>query len=173
MFNNLCGASTPETAWKWYTWARHDTAIFCDNCFRMSNHHGHNYTMVKVGGGSFWDCGDSKLWRPSGFWDFHSSMKEFTKEEVEYYLTPEVSKRTNILFNAFGGFMHQQFLIRDTDPKQKESIRKIIGLWIGIMSYCLETSPIFNYFITSMLARIHPYIGRTNHECPKIFYTIN
>eukprot|EP00924_Labyrinthula_sp_SR-Ha-C_P004697 augustus_masked-scaffold_1-processed-gene-8.46-mRNA-1 protein AED:0.48 eAED:0.48 QI:0/-1/0/1/-1/1/1/0/2117 len=44
-----------------------DTCVFCSDCFKNSNHDGHDYNFRRTGPGGTCDCGDSEAWKPEGF----------------------------------------------------------------------------------------------------------
>lgn len=143
-------------------------AIICGDCFEASDHKDHKTSITETLG--FCDWGNSTLWKPSGFWHKHSDYQDLSQEQIEDYLTPGTSARARILFDALGQLMHRQFLIRETDPEQSEAAKRIIFMWIGVLSACLKESVIFVYLITSMLIRIYPSIGKTNHQCPELLF---
>ncbi len=46
----------------------HTTCVLCEQCFRGSNHDGHDVTFFRVSTvGGCCDCGDTTAWKPEGF----------------------------------------------------------------------------------------------------------
>lgn len=59
-----------ELAYKCKTCERDPTCAICVPCFRHGNHEGHDYAMIRTGGGCC-DCGDVQAWKSNGFCSRH------------------------------------------------------------------------------------------------------
>lgn len=71
--SGVCGKvwKQDELAYKCKTCERDPTCVVCVQCFKLGNHVGHDYAMVRTAGGCC-DCGDVQAWRPGGFCSMHS-----------------------------------------------------------------------------------------------------
>ena len=50
----------------------HTTCVLCEQCFRNSDHEGHDVTFFRVSSvGGCCDCGDEAAWKPEGFCTHH------------------------------------------------------------------------------------------------------
>ena len=49
-----------------------ETCVICLECFKNSNHEGHQYFIKKSGCGGCCDCGDPEAWSEKGFCKTHS-----------------------------------------------------------------------------------------------------
>lgn len=70
--SGVCGVvwKSNEYAYKCRTCERDPTCVICDQCFRFGDHSGHDYAMVRTGGGCC-DCGDPQAWQREGFCSRH------------------------------------------------------------------------------------------------------
>ena len=74
---SVCGKtwSANQIAYKCMTCEKDPTCIICVDCFKNSDHIGHDYKMIKTGGGMC-DCGDPTAWDPKGFCKDHQGISE-------------------------------------------------------------------------------------------------
>lgn len=70
--SGVCGTvwRKDELAYKCRTCERDPTCAICVACFRAGDHSGHDYSIIRTGGGCC-DCGDGQAWRISGFCSRH------------------------------------------------------------------------------------------------------
>ncbi len=68
----VCGTvrKNDELAYKCKTCERDPTCAVCVPCFRHGDHVGHDYAMIRTGGGCC-DCGDVQAWKRNGFCSRH------------------------------------------------------------------------------------------------------
>lgn len=68
----VCGTvwKQDELAYKCKTCERDPTCAICVPCFRHGDHKGHDYAMIRTGGGCC-DCGDVQAWKSNGFCSRH------------------------------------------------------------------------------------------------------
>eukprot|EP00906_Rhabdomonas_costata_P034740 RCo048859 len=62
-----------ELAYKCNTCQGDPTCAICVECFNEGNHEGHDYRMIRTGGG-ICDCGDPNAWKPEGFCRKHRGV---------------------------------------------------------------------------------------------------
>eukprot|EP00759_Apiculatamorpha_spiralis_P029948 PhF_6_TR31836/c0_g2_i1/m.47114 len=74
---SVCGKSwgSNAMAYKCKTCEKDPTCIICVDCFKKSNHEGHDYKLIRTGGGMC-DCGDTDAWDPKGFCTDHQGIAE-------------------------------------------------------------------------------------------------
>lgn len=70
-----------DIAWNCRTCQADSTCVICDNCFRNSNHDGHEVYFHRTTPGGCCDCGDAEAWKSEGCCDTHRP-KESSKVEV-------------------------------------------------------------------------------------------
>ena len=157
-----------DVAWKWETCELDPTWIICTEWFEKSNHEGHK-VRLKRGIHGCWDWGDSTAWNPTGFWIDHSGYIDYTEEKVEELLPKGVGKRAKVLFYALGEFLHS-LLLRNEYKENISPWKLKISLVINTISSWLDISPLFIYYSTKMLMRIHPYLGKTDHKWTELVY---
>lgn len=73
------------------TCQEHFSSIICFECFHNGDHEGHDYSMIRANGG-FCDCGNSELWKRSGFCCNHVGNLDET-HTVEYKMSLEEQDR--------------------------------------------------------------------------------
>lgn len=71
--SGVCGKvwKRGELAYKCKICERDPTCVVCVQCFKLGDHMGHDYAMVRTEGGCC-DCGDVQAWRLDGFCSMHS-----------------------------------------------------------------------------------------------------
>lgn len=60
-----------DIAWNCRTCQTDSTCVICDNCFRQSNHDGHEVFFHRTTPGGCCDCGDAEAWKLEGCCDSH------------------------------------------------------------------------------------------------------
>jgi hypothetical protein len=60
-----------DIAWNCRTCQTDSTCVICDNCFRHSNHDGHEVFFHRTTPGGCCDCGDAEAWKLEGCCDSH------------------------------------------------------------------------------------------------------
>lgn len=70
-----------DIAWNCRTCQADSTCVICDNCFRNSNHEGHEVYFHRTTPGGCCDCGDAEAWKSEGCCDAHRPS-EPSKVEV-------------------------------------------------------------------------------------------
>ena len=67
-----CGMKLPKGSkgWRCKTCLHKDSAVFCTDCFEMSDHKGHKFEEIVLNGG-FCDCGDPSFWDQNHFCELH------------------------------------------------------------------------------------------------------
>ncbi|KAG7357209.1 zinc-finger UBR box domain containing protein [Nitzschia inconspicua] len=60
-----------DIAWNCRTCQTDSTCVICDNCFRESNHDGHEVYFHRTTPGGCCDCGDAEAWKVDGCCDSH------------------------------------------------------------------------------------------------------
>ena len=71
-----------DIAWNCRTCQADSTCVICDNCFRNSNHEGHEVYFHRTTPGGCCDCGDTEAWKAQGCCDAHRP-NEPAKVEVD------------------------------------------------------------------------------------------
>lgn len=79
--SGVCGVvwKRDELAYKCKTCERDPTCAICVPCFRHGDHKGHDYAMIRTGGGCC-DCGDVQAWKSSGFCSRHNGASSETDD---------------------------------------------------------------------------------------------
>ena len=76
-----------DIAWNCRTCQTDSTCVICDNCFRNSNHDGHEVYFHRTSPGGCCDCGDAEAWKVEGCCDNHrpqtNSMVETSMDDPE------------------------------------------------------------------------------------------
>eukprot|EP00741_Cyanophora_paradoxa_P007338 tig00001107_g7098.t1 len=75
--NNVCGRvwKKDETAYKCRNCEMDPTCAICVDCFDPAMHAGHDYSIIRTGGGCC-DCGDPQAWKQEGFCRQHRGASE-------------------------------------------------------------------------------------------------
>ncbi|KAL3922161.1 MAG: hypothetical protein SGILL_002354 [Bacillariaceae sp.] len=60
-----------DIVWVCRTCQADETCILCHNCFKQSNHEGHDVAFYHAQAGGCCDCGDPDAWDPAGFCPHH------------------------------------------------------------------------------------------------------
>lgn len=60
-----------DIAWNCRTCQTDSTCVICDNCFKNSNHEGHEVFFHRTTPGGCCDCGDAEAWKLQGCCDAH------------------------------------------------------------------------------------------------------
>ncbi|KAK4535744.1 hypothetical protein CDCA_CDCA06G1769 [Cyanidium caldarium] len=91
--STVCGKvwSANELAYKCRTCERDPTCAICVECFRDGHHQGHEFLMIKTGGGCC-DCGDAQAWDVRGFCRRHRGAAS-EDDQVLNALQPAELKR--------------------------------------------------------------------------------
>lgn len=91
--SGVCGVvwKQNEYAYKCRTCERDPTCVICDQCFRNGDHSGHDYAMVRTGGGCC-DCGDPQAWHREGFCSRHRGPSSELEDPVAE-MDPEFRNR--------------------------------------------------------------------------------
>lgn len=161
--------TSKDVAWKWETCELDPTCIICAECFEKSNHEGHKVRLQR-GAAGWWDWGDSTAWNPSGFCTDHAGYVDYTDDKINELLPKGMGRRAKVLFYALGEFLHSILLRKDYENENSQFVQLKIFLVIDVISTWLDLSPLFIHFLTKMFMRIHPYLGKTNHECAELAY---
>eukprot|EP00232_Nephroselmis_pyriformis_P010785 CAMPEP_0182892808 /NCGR_PEP_ID=MMETSP0034_2-20130328/24093_1 /TAXON_ID=156128 /ORGANISM="Nephroselmis pyriformis, Strain CCMP717" /LENGTH=597 /DNA_ID=CAMNT_0025026517 /DNA_START=78 /DNA_END=1868 /DNA_ORIENTATION=+ len=77
-----------DIAYRCKTCEMDPTCAICVNCFLGGDHEGHDYAMIRTGGGCC-DCGDPTAWKPAGFCKEHAGPKEALPLPVNFLATAE------------------------------------------------------------------------------------
>ena len=76
-----------DIAWNCRTCQTDSTCVICDNCFKNSNHDGHEVFFHRTTPGGCCDCGDAEAWKLEGCCDSHrpenSEVVETTGEDPD------------------------------------------------------------------------------------------
>lgn len=78
-------------AYKCRTCERDPTCAICIDCFRKGDHKGHDFAIIRTGGGCC-DCGDGQAWLPSGFCSDHQGA-ESEHEDITSELSTNLKNR--------------------------------------------------------------------------------
>lgn len=84
-FARICGHvfSKGETIYRCRTCGLDETCVMCVNCFKSSEHEGHDiYFHVSPTGGGCCDCGDSEAWKTDIKCKIHSENHEMDTHDV-------------------------------------------------------------------------------------------
>ncbi|KAL3922278.1 MAG: hypothetical protein SGILL_002291 [Bacillariaceae sp.] len=60
-----------DIVWVCRTCQADETCVLCHNCFKQSNHEGHDVAFYHAQAGGCCDCGDPDAWDPAGFCPHH------------------------------------------------------------------------------------------------------
>ncbi len=71
--SSICGLvwNVSYVAYRCRTCATSPCMSICADCFKNSDHTGHDYNMFRSGAGGACDCGDECVMNPKGFCKFH------------------------------------------------------------------------------------------------------
>ena len=73
-----------DIAWNCRTCQADSTCVICDNCFRHSNHDGHEVYFHRTTPGGCCDCGDPEAWKSEGCCDAHRpAVPSFIESAVD------------------------------------------------------------------------------------------
>ena len=81
--NRPCGYifKRGDIAWNCRTCQTDSTCVLCDNCFRSSDHTGHDVFFHRTTPGGCCDCGDAEAWKPEGCCPRHRPAASPDKSE--------------------------------------------------------------------------------------------
>jgi hypothetical protein len=86
-YNNFIGSPCGyvfrrgDIAWNCRTCQTDPTCVLCDNCFRESDHVGHEVLFHRTSPGGCCDCGDLEAWNPKGMCSRHRPPPQEEEEE--------------------------------------------------------------------------------------------
>mmetsp|Transcript_26267 Transcript_26267/g.39764 ORF Transcript_26267/g.39764 Transcript_26267/m.39764 type:complete len:3039 (+) Transcript_26267:216-9332(+) len=72
-----------DIAWNCRTCQTDPTCVICDNCFRNSNHDGHEVYFHRTTPGGCCDCGDAEAWKSAGCCELHRPLNAPQCIEIE------------------------------------------------------------------------------------------
>jgi E3 ubiquitin-protein ligase UBR2 len=72
-----------EPAYCCYTCGVDPTCIQCMDCFKDSDHSGHDIRMTRSGGGGCCDCGDTSSWDPKGACTRHKPQEQVSSKSSQ------------------------------------------------------------------------------------------
>ncbi|KAA8492105.1 E3 ubiquitin-protein ligase UBR3 [Porphyridium purpureum] len=95
--SGVCGLvwKKDELAYKCKTCERDPTCAICVSCFRHGDHAGHDFAMIRTGGGCC-DCGDGQAWRKSGFCSRHRGASS-EQDDPAVHIPPAVQQRIGVV----------------------------------------------------------------------------
>jgi len=133
--SGICGKvwRKDELAYKCRSCERDPTCAICVECFREGNHLGHDYAMIRTGGGCC-DCGDGQAWKAAGFCRKHrgaSSEDEDPTAEMEPQLKERVkagAARVSRVLLALAG--------KERRSAVEESIAFCVIIWLKDVAEC-------------------------------------
>jgi hypothetical protein len=91
-----------DIVWVCRTCQSDETCVLCHECFRNSNHEGHDVAFYHAQAGGCCDCGDEDAWSPKGFCGRHggpsstTTSKNDNEVEVEKEENPTMTMLTKI-----------------------------------------------------------------------------
>ncbi|GJD10461.1 E3 ubiquitin-protein ligase UBR3 [Galdieria sulphuraria] len=114
----VCGTvwKKDELAYKCRTCERDPTCAICVQCFRNGNHEGHDFSIIRTGGGVC-DCGDPQAWKPFGFCQKHGGAHS-EEEDLVSKLPLELREGISLAVELLG----EEFLLDETSNHVKVEI---------------------------------------------------
>ncbi|GJQ08909.1 hypothetical protein GpartN1_g700.t1 [Galdieria partita] len=114
----VCGTvwKKDELAYKCRTCERDPTCAICVQCFRNGNHEGHDFSIIRTGGGVC-DCGDPQAWKPFGFCHKHGGAHS-EEEDLISKLPLDLREGISLAVELLG----EEFLLDETSNHVKVEI---------------------------------------------------
>eukprot|EP00871_Galdieria_phlegrea_P002761 jgi/Galph1/3486/GphlegSOOS_G2139.1 len=124
----VCGTvwKKDELAYKCRTCERDPTCAICVQCFRSGNHEGHDFSIIRTGGGVC-DCGDPQAWKPSGFCEKHGGAHS-EDEDLIGKLPDTLRQRVSFAVRLLG----EEFLLDESS----NGVKVEIACWWGFVAEC-------------------------------------
>eukprot|EP01091_Cochliopodium_minus_P012394 TRINITY_DN3740_c0_g1_i1.p1 TRINITY_DN3740_c0_g1~~TRINITY_DN3740_c0_g1_i1.p1 ORF type:complete len:1448 (-),score=432.40 TRINITY_DN3740_c0_g1_i1:485-4828(-) len=110
------------------------SCAICEDCFEPEKHEGHDYRIVKAGGGCC-DCGDDQAWNPEGFCKKHSgNIGELNLESI---LPKNVIESSQKVINRLLFWMVRNIKLSILDVKEFVQYNsKLSGMIKFIETFC-------------------------------------
>ena len=133
-----------DIAWNCRTCQTDSTCVLCDNCFRNSDHEGHDVFFHRTSPGGCCDCGDAEAWKVEGCCPNHRPAASFGEESPQNIngLHDNYNKNFDSAFDDFEavtaslkGRKDGESLLND-DEFLTSPLKAALGVVIGAVIQC-------------------------------------
>ncbi|KAL3924864.1 MAG: hypothetical protein SGILL_000787 [Bacillariaceae sp.] len=121
-----------DIAWNCRTCQTDSTCVICDNCFRDSNHDGHEVYFHRTTPGGCCDCGDAEAWKVEGCCENHRPQVDEETESGPASEDPEEAVRM-----AIRGRKDGVETLQNLPTKLPPKLAAALGVVIGAAVRCL------------------------------------
>jgi hypothetical protein len=122
-----------DIAWNCRTCQTDSTCVICDNCFRNSNHDGHEVYFHRTTPGGCCDCGDAEAWKVEGCCESHRPEID---EETEGGTPPSEDPEEAVRM-AIRGRQDGVDVLQNLPTKLPPKLAAALGVVIGAAVRCL------------------------------------
>ena len=122
-----------DIAWNCRTCQTDSTCVICDNCFRNSNHDGHEVYFHRTTPGGCCDCGDAEAWKVEGCCDSHRPQVDGDSEGG----TPAIEDPEEAVRMAVRGLEDGVEALENLPTKLPPKLTAALGVVIGAAVRCL------------------------------------
>ncbi|KAK7339642.1 hypothetical protein VNO77_20320 [Canavalia gladiata] len=138
----VCGAvwGNTDIAYRCRTCGHDPTCAICVPCFENGDHKGHDYFVIKTGGGCC-DCGDVTAWKREGFCSMHKGAEQIQPlpEETANSVAP-------VLGSLFNCWKDKLTLASDSTNERKKAANELTFAVVDVLlEFCKHSESLLSF----------------------------